>query len=260
MHCSRIVFLLALACLFWTSSHSALAQPENVSGELRQLDLAFDVKPGFRVRVVNPYGNVRIREVPLAARAELRVTMQSREGRSVPARIVEERTENGLSLSVAGAETRLDASEDFLRADFVLAVPDSVELDVELERGDFTMHAATYPLRLRARSGKLNLRTSGAVDVEILDGHVVYNPGPEGRLQGGRIQTSNAPVDVLLRGNKMIDFRVISGAAVTTDSLELLKRRNTEGRATTFYREDAEAMLDIQTDAGPVRLVVNGMR
>ena len=260
MNAPKIAVLIVSSCVLWALSHFATAQPETASGELRQLDLAFDVKPGFRVRVVNPYGNVRIREVPLAARAEIRVTVQTREGRDVPARIVEERSANGLSLSVAGGETRLDASEDFLRADFVLAVPDSVELDVELEHGDFTMHAATYPLRLRARSGNVNLRTSGPVDVEILDGHVIYNPGTEGRLQGGRIQTSDAPVDALLRGNELINFRVISGAAVTTDSLELLERRNTEGRATTFHRSDSDATLDIQTDAGPVRLVVHGIR
>lgn len=260
MICSRIRALLAFIALLCGASHFALAQPENASGELRQLDLAFDVKPGFLVRVVNPYGNVRIREVPLAATAELRVTLQSREGRSLPARIVEEGIANGISLSVAGGDSRLDASDDFLRADFVLAVPDTVELEVEMERGDFTMHAATYPLKLRAQSGHINLRTTGRVDVETLDGHVIYNPGPEGRMAGGRIQTSAAPVDVLLHGRESINFSVISGAAVTTDSLQLLQRRDREGRATTFYASDTDATLEIQTDAAPVRLVVHGIR
>jgi len=260
MNSPRLFAFAVSALVLWLPSHLLLAQAEEASGGLQQLDRVFDVKPGFRVRAVNPYGNVRIREVPVAARAELRVTVQTRDGRDVAARIVEDRSDNSLSLSIAGGTARLDTNEDFLRADFVLALPDTVELDVELGRGDFTMHSATYPLRLRAQAGSVNLRTSGRVDVEVLDGHVIYNPGSEGRLQGGRIQTSAAPVDALLRGRELIDFSVISGAAVTTDSLQLLQRRGQDGRKTTFLGSDSDALLEIQTDAAPVRLVVHGIR
>lgn len=260
MSCPKFGALLVSAFLLWAVVPSLSAQPEVASGGLKQLDLGFDVKPGFRVHVLNPYGNVRIREVPLAATAELRVTVQSREGRDVQARIIEDHSKNSVSLSIAGGGSRLDLDEDFLRADFVLAVPDSVELDVELERGDFTMHSATYPLRVRAHSGRLNLRTTGRVDVEVTDGHVIYNPGPKGNIHGGRIQTSAAPVDVLMRGPAMIDFSVISGAAVTTDSLPLLQRRSRDGRKTTFLGSGSGALLEIQTDAAPVRLVVHGIR
>ncbi|MDT8409078.1 MAG: hypothetical protein RQ741_05725 [Wenzhouxiangellaceae bacterium] len=271
---------------------SVVAQPEPAgAGEIHQLDRQFDVKPGTALRIVNPYGNVRIREVPLGAPAQLRVTVQTEAGQPNPAAITERTavgdesgvaTDHATDLTIIltivaapdrvaangptgdpmseGNEAILDRIAGFLRADFVLAVPDSVELEIELVDGDFTMHGATYPVKLRARSGHINLRTAGRVDVEVGSGHVIYNQNIEGPVHGGRIQTSRAPVDILRADAAELRYRVVSGAAVTTDSQEILQSRSRDGRAWVFGLEQAAATLEIQTDSAPVRLVAEGIR
>lgn len=234
--------------------------PEPALGaELYQLDRTLMLKDGALVRVVNPYGNVRIRALPDAAPAELRVTVQTAAGVANPAMIVERAIDGGIELGIAG-ETSLREVDGFLRADFVLGLPNRVRLEVELDAGDFTMHSADYPVSIRGRSGKLRISTTGPIDVDLLHGHVVFQPNGVGRIAGGRIQTSTAPVDVLIRQPERLNFEIVSGAAVTTDSLAILQRRVRDGRALRFVDDDQAGLLRIQTDEAPVRLVVEGLR
>ena len=53
-----------------------------------------------RVRIVNPYGSVRIREVPLQANAQLRVMVQTAVEGENPARLKIETLENGTQLAI----------------------------------------------------------------------------------------------------------------------------------------------------------------
>ena len=229
--------------------------------EIHQLDLEFEVRDGMPVRIDNPFGNIRIREVPLAADGRLRVTVQTPIGESNPLRIRQDRDSDGLELAVEGVERSADGRpEGLLRADFVAALPDRVELDVTMERGDFKMHPATYPVRLRAEHARVKVLTTGRADVEVLSGHVIYQAAGEGRVAGGRIQTSSAPVDVRRADVSQVNYRTLSGAAVTTDSLAILRTRKTEGREEHFIGDPDLATLEIQTDTGPIRLVAEGMR
>ncbi|MEX2498889.1 MAG: hypothetical protein WD397_08455 [Wenzhouxiangellaceae bacterium] len=235
------------------------AQPEPAGfAELHQIDRAVASVAGETIRIVNRFGNVRIRSVPDQAEGSLRVTVQAHTKKTNPATVEVRRNECGPVFEVvADAE-----SDDFIRADLVVALPDRAGVDVVLEDGDFTMHAASYPVRVGARSGQIRLQTSGRVDVEVLGGRVVYNPpGPVGhRPAGGRIQTSGAPVDVLVGDRTALNYRVVSGAAVTTDSLALLETRRREGRAVLFGDHQGANLLEIQTDHAPVRLVAEGHR
>ena len=254
-----MVFLAAMLVPF----RSLEAQPEtSLSGaEIYQLDLEFDVRDGMPVRIKNPFGNVRIREVPLAEDGRLRVTVQTPAGESNPLRIQHVRDSNGLEIAVTSVkEVDDERPEHLLRADFVIALPDRVELDVTMARGDFKMHPATYPVRLRAEHGRVKVLTTGRVDVEVVSGHVIYQAAGEGRVAGGRIQTSSAPVDVRRADVSRVNYRTLSGAAVTTDSLAILRTRTTEGREEHFIGESHHASLEIQTDTGPIRLVAEGMR
>lgn len=255
---------MLFALLALGTSLSIAKQPEPaVGGGLVQLDLALPIKDGERVRVVNPYGNVRVRALPDAAEGELRVSVQTKVEVGNLARIVQRELDDGVELTIESTgegNADLRDAEGFLRADFVLGLPNRVRLDVELEDGDFTMHPANYPIRLRARDSQVKLRTTGAVDIEILSGHVVYQPDGEGAIAGGRIQTSSAPVDVLLTRPERLNFEVVSGAAVTTDSPAILARRMHEGRVLRFVEDPAAGLLRVQTDAAPVRLVSEGIR
>jgi len=245
---------LAALVLLFSSVH---AQPEPAGfGEIHQIDQAVKSIRGETVRIVNPFGNVRIRAIPDAADGMLRATVQSTSRDGIPASVRTRDGDRGPVFEVVAAEQ----AAALLRVDVVVALPDKAGLDVEMARGDFTMHAATYPVRIRADAGNINLRTAGPVDVEVIDGHVTYNPPRDRKLAGGRIQTSSAPVDVLVSSHAVLKFRVVSGAAVTTDSLALLQSRSRDGRATVFaYHAGADA-LAIQTDHAPVRLVVEGHR
>ena len=257
----RVCSVLATAALLTVTF--AAAQPERSlpEAEIHQLDLEFDLRDGMPVRIENPFGNVRIREVPLAADGRLRVTVQTRAGESNPLRIRHERDSNGLELAVTSVkEVDDERPEHLLRADFVIALPDRAELDIKMKRGDFTMHPATYPVRLRAEHGRVKVLTTGRVDVEVLSGHVIYQAAGEGRVAGGRIQTSTAPVDVRRADVSRVNYRTLSGAAVTTDSLAILRTRTTEGREEHFIGDPQRGTLEIQTDTGPVRLVAEGMR
>ena len=126
-----------------------------------------------------------------------------------------------------------------------------------MQDGSFTMHPATYPVKLRARDGKLTLRTTGELDVETLNGHVVVQQGAgDTPIAGGRIQTSAAPVDVLGADLGRLNFETLSGAAVTTDSVALLQTRVRDERKYRFVGDPENPTLSIQTDAAPIRLVV----
>ncbi|GAB4170323.1 MAG: hypothetical protein Kow0020_04470 [Wenzhouxiangellaceae bacterium] len=248
---------LCIGCAF------AQAQPEPAAtGHLHQLDLELPVKSGQRIRVVNPDGNVRIRALPDAAPLQFRATVQTLSGDRSPARIVTTEIDGGIELKLAAADDAepLTANEDFLRADFVLGVPDRIVLEVRMDRGDFTMHQAGYPVTLRANEAQVRLRTTGRVDVETLAGHVIYQPGRAATPAGGRILTSSAPVDLLLPGPDALTVEVVSGAAATTDSLQVLQRRERDGRTIRFRGAGDAAVLNVQTDTGPVRLVVEGLR
>ncbi len=258
-YCRALLQSICIALALGTSVVAAEQPEAAVGGGLHQLDLALQLKDGQRVRVINPYGDVRLRAVPDAAEGELRVSVQTAAGVANPAWIVSRQIEDGIELAIEGDVSLRDV-EGFLRADFVLGLPNRVRLDIEMARGDFTMHPFDAPIRLRAEHGTIRLRTTGEVDVEVLSGHVVYQPGGEAGIGGGRIQTSSAPVDVLLQRPERLNFEVVSGAAVTTDSMAILARRTRDGRTLRFVDEPAAGLLRIQTDAAPVRLVTEGIR
>jgi hypothetical protein len=182
--------------------------------------------------------------------------VQSAHDGPVPARL--DVGEHGDGPVYAVVATRPDHPP--LRADVVVGLPDRAGIDVRLVRGDFAMHPAGYPVRVRADSGAIGLRTLGAVDVRVTDGRVVYDPPGDGAAAGGSIRTSGAPVDVLMRGAAPLNFRIVSGAAVTTDSPALLATRSRDDRAVSFGPGQASATLAVQTDHAPVRLVVEGHR
>ncbi len=250
-----------LSCLLLPAGPAASTEPEPAgAGEIVRLTEEVAVKDGQKVRVINHHGNIRIREVPLASSIELALTVQTEPGVTNPVRPSVEMRDDGVLELRPASERPLDASDGVLRIDLTLALPDRVELDVELAEGDFTMHGASYPVRLRAERGSVRLRTSGEVDVEVTEGHVVYLPPRGIAPAGGRIATSGAPVDVLMNDPELLAFEVLSGAAVTTDSPWLLARRELRGRTEHFGGDEAEATLAIRTDAAPVRLVFEGIR
>ncbi|MGB0514426.1 MAG: hypothetical protein ACPGJE_06265, partial [Wenzhouxiangellaceae bacterium] len=162
--------------------------------------------------------------------------VQTDSGVENPARLNVQTLEDGVQLTIEPvAEGRFSADQGFLRADFVIALPDRVKLDVDMYDGKFTMRPATYPVKLRARKGELTLTTTGELDVEVLQGHVVVQQGRgDAPLAGGRIQTSGAPVDVLGADLARINYATLSGAAVTTDSVALLQSRSRDGRMYRF--------------------------
>ena len=234
----------------------AFAQPEPAAagGRVDQIERAVRSRVGETIRIVNAHGDVRVRAVPAGAPASLRATVQSTGGEAA-ARVDAGEHERGPVYAVAATD-----ADALLRVDVVLALPDRAGLDVRLERGDFTMHPARYPVRVRAQAGDVTLRTLGPVDARVWSGHLVYNPPGGVAPGGGRLQTSAAPVDVLVRNAGPLAFRVVSGAAVTTDSAALLQSRSRDGRALLFGDHDDAAVLDIRTDHAPVRLVVEGHR
>lgn len=253
----------ALFCLLLVASTANSAQPEPAgSGELHTVSEVFSVKDDGRVMISNPYGSVRIRAVPLAATPEFRVVMQTAEDIDRPADIRVDSLDDGVRLSIDPvAEGRLSAEHGFLRADFVVALPDRFALEVEMMDGGFTMHPAGYPVTLRARDASLKLRTTGELDVEVTDGHVVVQQGAgDAPLAGGRIQTSGARVDVLGADIARVNYKTLSGAAVTTDSAALLDARVRDGRVERFIGNPDNPVLMIQTDHAPIRLVAEGIR
>ena len=260
--CTRI-FIGLIGALVVAGSLPAQQEPEPVVGaELHSLNRSLSIKDGARVVVVNPHGSVRIREIPLQATPEFRVALQTEAGVESPADLLVEPFEGGVRLAIeAAADGRLTREQGFLRADFVIGLPDRFALEVQMIDGSFTMHAASYPVKLRARSGSLNLRTTGALDVEIFQGHVVVQQGRgEAPIAGGRVQTSGAPVDVLGADLGRVNYETLSGAAVTTDSAAMLDARVQDGRRYRFVGDPDNPTLSIQTDAAPIRLVVEGIR
>jgi hypothetical protein len=252
-----------LSCFLLLGFPALWAQPEPAAGgELHTVGQPFSVKDGGRLVIFNPHGNVRIRAIPLAASPEFRVVMQTAEGVERPAELRVDALENGVRLAIEPVSAgRLSEEQGFLRADFVVALPDRFALEVEMVDGSFTMHPAGYPVTVRARDARLNLRTTGELDVEITDGHVVVQQGAgDTPLAGGRIQTSGAPVDVLGADIARVTYSTLSGAAVTTDSAALLAARVRDGRAYRFVGKPDNPVLTIQTDHAPIRLVAEGIR
>lgn len=246
----------ALAALGAFATHVG-AQPEPAGfAEIHQVDSPVESRRGEVVHIVNHYGNVRIRAVPDAADGAMRATIQSTSRDLVPASIRAGASDQGPVYQVVPSKN----ADALIRVDVVVALPDKAGIDVEMKTGDFTMHPASYPVRIRAEAGTINLRSSGRVDVEVLGGQVVYNPPRDQQPTGGRIKTSGAPVDALLGADMPLNFRVASGVAVTTDSLELLQARTRDGRALLFAPHEGAPLLEILTDHGPVRLVVEGLK
>lgn len=261
----RLLVCLVAACPW----QFAAAQPQ-VHGEpqaqvepqahgaevtLHQIDHPVRSEPGETIRIVNPYGNVRVRAIPDAAPGSLRITIQSSDGGRAPALVDSSQSDEGPVYEISSQRP-----QSLLRVDVVVALPDRAGIDVRLTDGDFTMHPARYPVRVRADSGAVTVRTLGEVDVRVWSGHLTYNPPSGGAPAGGRLQSSGAPVDVLMKGAGPLAFRVLSGAAVTTDSLPLLRTRAISGRAVSFGADPEAETLEIRTDHGPVRLVFEGHR
>lgn len=237
---------------------AAVAQPEAaVSAHLLQIDRTLELDPQRTLAIVNRHGDVRLRLIPDAAEAELRVTAQSRAEVSLPVALEVERDDSAIRYRVVPGKH----GNQLIRADLVVALPDrSAPVTVELADGSFSMHAAGFPVTLRAATASVTLRTSGRVDVSVDDGHVTYSPPGARAPAGGRIQTSGAPVDVLASDGTVLSYRVVSGAAVTTDSPALLASRQRDGRAVLFSLHPGAPVLEILTDHAPVRLVHEGYR
>lgn len=249
----RLLVCLVAACP-WPFA-AAQPQAHDANATIHQVDHPVRSEPGETIRIANPYGNVVVRAIPDAAPASLRMTMQSSDGERPPARLDSSEGDEGPVYKISSTRPG-----SLLRVDVVVALPDRAGIDVQLTEGDFTMHPARYPVRVQADSGAVTVRTLGEVDVRVWSGRVIYNPPSGGAPAGGRVQTSGAPVDVLMKGAGPLAFRVISGAAVTTDSLSLLRTRASSGRAVSFGASQEAETLDIRTDHGPVRLVFNGNR
>ncbi len=254
----------SLLCLIFLAPCLLASQPEEVMGhgQVQQLHQLLKIQPGATLIVDNPLGNLRIRSIREREGIDVTATVQLKTGQDNPLDLVQQIEEDGsVKVALSGIEDMERLVRAVYRVDLVIGLPDTHPLDVRLIDGEFTMHGGTYPVRLRGRTGKANIRTSGTVDVELLHGHVVYQPAISmGAPQGGRIQTSSAAVDVLLADPESLNYQVVSGAAITTDSLALLQSRQIDGRTRLFGSDADSPVLKIQTDHGPVRLVAEGIR
>jgi len=255
-------FWIAPACAMAWFSATAFAVPETAADAVSiQLNTSLAITDGQLIVVDNPWGNVGIRAVPMAAGLEARASVQFTGPGDRPEVLFEPRLEGDATILALAfdplPETRSAAT---VRADLVVSLPDRVALEVHMDRGTFTMHPAGFALRLRGNDLRARIRTSGLLDVAVDAGQIIYLPPAERPPLGGRIRTSSAPVDILLADAEGLNFEIISGAAPTTDSLALLQARSISGRRVLFTPRPEQPVLAIQTDTGPVRLVTEGLR
>lgn len=248
---------LWLACLAGCAVHEHPADTAPAFGQT-VLDWRGKQAPGAVVVLDNPYGNIRVRTSPYGD-LTLRAVVQNMHPAIGEARLVE-RYDKGrieVALEADGLDPAVDRRR--FRADFTLSFPENLGLEVHLTEGNFQMHASDAPVTVRAVRGDIRLITTGPVDVELLSGTVDYRPpANRGTPAGGRIQASDAEVNLIVPGYRDMAFRVISGVTVTTDSSELLEARRVNGREEIMRMSEDARELFIQTDSGPIRIVTAG--
>ncbi len=222
--------------------------------EFERQDWTGSPAPGTLIRVENLYGDIRLRRAPYGE-LEVRAVIQRGDAFKGEARLVHASApgREQFRIEFTGAEP---AAFSDARVDMVLGFPEALAFEASMNDGRFTMHDGDFAVSIVAERADLRVVTTGPVDVRSWHGDIELRLNPEGTPAGGRIQTSSGAVNLIIPDPDPLSLRIISGVAVTTDSLQLLSRRSREGREWRFTGSD-QAVADyfIQTDSGPIRLV-----
>ncbi len=180
-------------------------------------------------RIVNPWGDVRVRTSPGDAIGLSVVVQRLADDRPLPDfETVERRGRLEVRVSYPGDPPRVSAGgERPGRVDLAVFVPQGAALEVETDDGELRVAHRSAPIRARSTSGRILVSGGDVLDVASVSGPILARqvggvPGPS------RVRSDSGPVTVLVspRGDQLVRVRAGGGISegpgwTEADALEL---------------------------------------
>lgn len=242
-----------------TSSESGIT--DGISYELVRLDWNATLKSGDHLSVINPWGNINVRQNK-APDATVHAVMQV---------IGEDGGQANLQLTTTDGQYTLEfiypqdnAPDDVTegRIDVALLLPENVSVSIQGDRGKIASKTVHVPLTVSATDQPVSIKTSNSLEISSSGGnlevHLLQDPNNAVAASRANFKTISGDVNIRYYPDVQLAFAMISGRNKTTNDLSLLQSRQLDGRRVLMQHNNASETVNIQTDTGYIRLINTG--
>jgi hypothetical protein len=238
-------------------SASGERAPPAPAFEIERLSWTGAVPAGARLVIVNPWGDVRIKQTG-SGEARVHAVMQKIGTQPYVARLDVSKADGALRAAIVYPDDRMPASVRQGRVDVAVLVPYGVATTVEADRGRVLVRGFESPLAVRATRQPVQVVTASAVDIETREADVELHLRRGKVNERGRVRTLGGDIEVRYAPDAAVAFAIISGASRTSNDAALLASRRRDGRRLLLSKGDDPMRLDVTSDTGHVLLVNSG--
>ncbi|MCX7553255.1 hypothetical protein OS175_05150 [Marinicella sp. S1101] len=207
------------------------------------------IKTPTKAKIVNPYGDIRIRKADDEEFIYHGVAQSSAE-QEVKFSFTHE---NGvITASVQYSNPEQLSPQD--RYDLAIVVPAGVELDIDIERGRLSSKGLDNVVKVQSKTSDITLKTSQAVDLFTETGDISLTVKGSDKNVNSTIQSYQGRVTVMYN-QQMPLFQVKTGNHITSNSVALLQTKTQSQRTQLMGQKNANKTIQITTDSGAINLI-----
>ncbi len=242
----RVVLSIVLGCCGLVPLQAAQQAP--VSTE--RLHWEADLSAPLRLVIHNAYGDVRLRQ---SETSEFIYHAVSQYTAPHQARLDVVKKPGEIHFNLVYDSPPPEGAVN--RIDLALIVPAGLTLDIRIENGTLSSKSLHNPITARSQGADIKLKSDRSVDLFSQNGDIDFTQLAGTEPPTTRLQSHTGTVTHRYSLAQAPKVEVHTGGMVTSNSVELLRSKNTQGHRTLFNQESHSAEVHIKTDTGSVALV-----
>jgi hypothetical protein len=217
---------------------------------LERLHYEKDVSEIKKIRIVNKFGNIRIRK---SDQDNFIFHGVSQFSNAYKAQLITKQSDNQLLITVE--YPKLPDNDSLERVDVALIVPNYIDLDIEIEKGDLSSKKIKNSLKARSKLSNFTIKSSNAVDLYSHNGDVSLTLVKHKTPKSIRLQTQKGNIKLTYHNKQAPGVEIISGGSTTSNSVAMLKNKKKIKRLTSYKDSKSFDNVTIQSDTGSIQLI-----
>jgi len=217
---------------------------------LERLHYEKDVSEIKKIKIVNNFGNIRIRNTDQDNFVFHGVSQFSK---TYQAQLIAEQSNNQLFISLKYINS--PAIDSLERVDVALLVPKYIELDIEIDKGHLTTKKIKNIIKVRSQYSHLTVKSSNAVDLYSYNGDINLTMLNRNEPKSLKLQTQKGQINLNYHKKQTPSVSIISGGTTTSNSVAMLKNKKKNKRTTYYKDKKSFDRVEIQSDTGSIQLI-----